>query len=839
MSLNTISETFPFSQFDPELVDFEDWEAGLSSLFVTEQSRITTLLHYLPNEIRYETIREAKKPLKYENLVFVLKSSYKKKLTLKEFYGMKQEQNEASDLYLKRMEANGRLLKLGTNDVLEQTVDGLKPSFKKFIVGNIYNDFKELKNVVASCERFEQGNPRYLKPKQDLPTCFACGSNHKHDWNICKKEREGKPVINFIKMFNQVPVDQHHVVEMNKQPIKAILDTGADASVVSQSMVDLLKLELKHSNCQIIGGGEPNNCLGTALVDLNIHGNSFPQHPFLVLNSHYPSHPIIGRDVLKDKMNCSLVWNLKKASPKIPSKITLNDFYQLIDKYSHDDTRPADVPLARIELVDGADISKLRQLPYKCNNVGVLNAKVDDLLNRNIMYHGISEICSPMFLVAKGNGDWRCVSDYRRVNMATKHVGYPVPLLLDQLQLFEGFEWFSKVDQKDSFFNIGVDKETGELISVCTPNGQYNMLRLGQGLKQSMGIFQYSSTEAFKDIKNKAVFVDDTVLMDKTLEEHYQNVNHFIEIATKKNVNINWEKSSLAQKSVIFCGFKVDSTGYTCKPGYLIQLKGIKSPEKRRECARILGMLSWVRGFVMNFENVIAPIRICNARKPFYWDDEAEKALKWAIDLLENTKLAYFKNEMPYDMYTDASGFAIGCTLYQDGKLIALFSKSLDKSEKQYSIHEKEMYAIEKGILKYGKYMGSNLIRIHCDSESAGWFVRGYGSKLTNKVKSWIDIVQPYNIQYVPIKGKANGQADLLSRLPMEINTYQTRRKARKLENDQLEAKLIDDDSELSRKQSVPMETAETLQPDVTACICKVNVERDVMVQCRLLWIDG
>eukprot|EP00834_Sanchytrium_tribonematis_P004748 NODE_251_length_11743_cov_0.676788.p5 type:complete len:135 gc:universal NODE_251_length_11743_cov_0.676788:5665-5261(-) len=29
------------------------------------------------------------------------------------------------------------------------------------------------------------------------------------------------------------------------------------------------------------------------------------------------------------------------------------------------------------------------------------------------------------------------------------------------------------------------------------------------------------------------------------------------------------------------------------------------------------------------------------------------------------------------------------------------------------------------------------------------------------------------------------------------------------------------------------MENAETLQPDVTACICKVNVERDVMVQCR------
>eukprot|EP00834_Sanchytrium_tribonematis_P007767 NODE_761_length_4121_cov_0.819741.p1 type:complete len:919 gc:universal NODE_761_length_4121_cov_0.819741:1022-3778(+) len=504
------------------------------------------------------------------------------------------------------------------------------------------------------------------------------------------------------------------------------------------------------------------------------------------------------------------------------------DFNSLINKYKHIDGMPSTINPVRIELKDNANLTKLRQKPYKCNDVAALEWKLQTMSNSNIIRKGISEICSPMYLIPKSKGNWRPVCDYRLLNAMTKHVGFPMPLLMDQLQRFLGNHYFSKFDQKNGFFNLAVS----EITSICTTLGQFLMLRLGQGLKQSMGIFAYEIGNAFVEIPNKAVFVDDIVLMDADLPNHYVSVKKFIDIATEKNININWEKSTLAQTSVTFCGFDIDSEGYKCRSGYLIQLKDVKSPTTRRECQKILGMLSWVRGFVINFEDIIAPVRLAGARKPFYWDDQAEYAFKWVIELLENTKLSYF-DQGPYDLYTDASGLAIGCTLYQNGRLIGLFSKALDKSERNYTIHEKEMYAIEKGIEKYGKYVGSNLIRIHCDSESAGWFVRGYGSKLTNKVKNWIDIVQPYNIQYVAIDGKANGQADLLSRLPVEINHYQTRSKARKLNEDRLDVIPIDDDEdERSRKIPAPMDNIETLQPDVTACICNENIERDIMVFC-------
>eukprot|EP00834_Sanchytrium_tribonematis_P006749 NODE_529_length_6421_cov_0.324739.p2 type:complete len:157 gc:universal NODE_529_length_6421_cov_0.324739:3534-3064(-) len=153
------------------------------------------------------------------------------------------------------------------------------------------------------------------------------------------------------------------------------------------------------------------------------------------------------------------------------------------------------------------------------------------------------------------------------------------------------------------------------------------MLVLGQGLKQSVGIFQYELTNAF-DMENKAVFVDAVVLKDTNIEELYQRVKKFIEIATWKNFNIKWKKSKLLQSSIEFCGFKVDCTGYTCKLGYLIKLKGVKSPIDKRECQRLLGMLSWVRPFILNSEDVIHPIRQTCALKPFEWTEAAEDAYK-------------------------------------------------------------------------------------------------------------------------------------------------------------------------------------------------------------------
>ena len=107
--------------------------------------------------------------------------------------------------------------------------------------------------------------------------------------------------------------------------------------------------------------------------------------------------------------------------------------------------------------------------------------------------------------------------------------------------------------------------------------------------------------------------------------------------------------------------------------------------------------------------------------------------------------------------------------------------------------------------------------------------MKGYGNKLTLKVKNWIDVGQMYNVEYVPITGKDNVQADLLSRLPHEINAYNTRLK--KQRNEGKETMVLDlEEDEL--KHNIPAAMVDDYDGDVViACICEQNKEYGIMVQ--------
>ena len=231
-------------------------------------------------------------------------------------------------------------------------------------------------------------------------------------------------------------------------------------------------------------------------VAVDLFGNEF-EHKFLVLDSHYPKCPIIGRDILVDKMKCKLSWCVNNVELVDEDERQRIRILELKNLYRHVDGSPAFVEPVSIELKENVDKLRLRQKPYKLSNKDDMKLIIEDLTRRNIIKRGISEVCSPMFLVPKATGGNRPVSDYRRLNTLTKHVGYPLGLIQDILQGAVGYEIFTVFDFENGFFNLPVTEETGKLTSVVTPDGQFLLLVLGQGLKQSIGLFQWTVKREF------------------------------------------------------------------------------------------------------------------------------------------------------------------------------------------------------------------------------------------------------------------------------------------------------------------------------------------------------
>lgn len=143
--------------------------------------------------------------------------------------------------------------------------------------------------------------------------------------------------------------------------------------------------------------------------------------------------------------------------------------------------------------------------------------------------------------------------------------------------------------------------------------------------------------------------------------------------------------------------------------------------------------------------------------------DEAIEALK---DRLTNSPLLQYPNfNKEFVLTTDASNFAIGGILSQ-GEVghdlpVAYASRTLNKSEGNYSTTEKELLAILWGVKHFRPYLYGRKFKIVTDHKPLTWLFncKDPGGRLIR----WRLKLQEYDYEII-YKGKLNSNADALSR---------------------------------------------------------------------------
>ena len=183
-----------------------------------------------------------------------------------------------------------------------------------------------------------------------------------------------------------------------------------------------------------------------------------------------------------------------------------------------------------------------------------INAELDDLLQRDLIEHvdGPVEWISNIVVVPKKNESLRLCLDARPPNTAMKRQNYPIPPIESILDDLSGARYFSKIDLKNAYCQIELDKESRDLTTFITERGLLRHKRLIYGLNCASEDFQKAIERAFSGLDGVKNISDDTIIFSKTKAEHLNRLEALFNRTREVGLKFNFEKCCFLMTEIKF-----------------------------------------------------------------------------------------------------------------------------------------------------------------------------------------------------------------------------------------------------------------------------------------------
>jgi hypothetical protein len=276
---------------------------------------------------------------------------------------------------------------------------------------------------------------------------------------------------------------------------------------------------------------------------------------------------------------------------------------------------------------------------------------------------------APIVLVRKKDGSTRFCVDYRKLNNVTRKDSYPLPRIDDTLEALSGATWFSSLDLKSGYWQVGVHPEDREKTAFTTGRGLWQFRVMPFGLCNAPATFERLMERVLAGLPLSVclVYLDDNLIPARSFDDQIQNLRSVFIRLRGANLKLSPKKCTLFKRQLKFLGHIVSKNSVATDPEKLEAVKSWPTPTNVSEVRRFLGLCSYYRRFVTNFADIARPLHQCteHARR-FDWNEEMEKAfadLKKA--LVEAPVLGYPDPDGHFILDTDASAYSIGAVLSQ------------------------------------------------------------------------------------------------------------------------------------------------------------------------------
>jgi len=386
-------------------------------------------------------------------------------------------------------------------------------------------------------------------------------------------------------------------------------------------------------------------------------------------------------------------------------------------------------------------------------------------------------MAAPVFFIKKKDGSLRLVQDYRTLNAVTVKNRYPLPLISELVSQLRGARYFTKLDVRWGFNNVRIKPGDEWKAAFRTNRGLFEPLVMFFGMTNSPATFQTMMNDVFRTIIAEGiivVYLDDILIFTKTEEEHEQAVWRVLEILAEHKLFLRPEKCEFHRRQIEYLGLVISENKVAMDPVKVAGVREWPILENRTDVQAFVGFVNFYRRFIQDFSTIARPLfDLTRSNQAWNWgtkEQEAFERLKMAVTTAPI--LASPQDSEPFCIEADSSDFASGAVLSQQlpgedkWHPVAFYSKSLSPVERNYEIHDKEMFAIICTLEEWRHFLegARHPVEIWMDHKNLEYFMMA--KKLNRRQARWSLYLAHFDFKLIHRPGRSMGKPDALLQRP-------------------------------------------------------------------------
>ena len=292
----------------------------------------------------------------------------------------------------------------------------------------------------------------------------------------------------------------------------------------------------------------------------------------------------------------------------IPGEYT--EFEEVADEEKAAELPPIEGPSHAIELKEGVAPPWGPMYVLAAKEMDALREYLEKMLHRGWIRRSSSPAGAPILFVPKKDGGLRLCVDYRGLNEITIKNRAPLPLISETLDRLSKAVIFTKLDLKDAYNRIRIRAGDEWKTAFRTRYGHYEYCVMPFGLCNAPATFQQYINEALAGLIDVfcVVYLDDILIFSEKAEEHVNHVRQVLERLRRYKLFINLKKCDFHTDRVEFLGFVISTTGVSMEKSRIDAIESWPVPTSFREIQVFLGFANFYRRFIYRYSHHAAPL---------------------------------------------------------------------------------------------------------------------------------------------------------------------------------------------------------------------------------------